>query len=629
MKTLVEILAAKETVVADLLKRPGVTGVDVGYKYVGGKRTDEIAIRVHVAHKRDNVPEAQRVPAEIDGVQTDVIQRTFVLHAASMAVTDIQIMADTGSYNPVKGGISIGPCRAIGGSVFAGTLGAVVKDNVTGNPMLLSNFHVMCVDNGSNAGDQMAQPSRVDTGSCPASNVGKLHRSALSAAVDGAISTLEGRGYRCEIVDIGVVAGSKTATLGMKVRKRGRTTGLTYGLVDSISLSVNVDYGDGLGVHTLNNQIGIAPDATKNPKFGDHGDSGSVAVDNKRRIVGLYFAGSDDGYGIANPISSVLSELNISLCVGKRKPEHKEIKIEKFETKDGIVDKPVFKEHKNEPKELKVEKIEVKDTTFDKHPKLEKLEIEGPQKRFFENDPKGPVEGDPFDPGRPPVFGPNAPFAADAGNKFTDAAKLTDVKKIEVKEGFKEKNEIKESIKDKIEHKEFGKDKLEFKEQKDHKPEFKEHKDQKPEFKEHKHEAKEHKEHKDQKDHKPEFKEHKPEVKEHKDNKEHKDQKDHKPEFKEHKPEIKELKNEKLETGEGGNKLPDIDPKGPAEGFDPRQPFTPPGGGLIGGQDIEQRLAALEALIGQVAPFIAGSLRPDLSGGALLYEDDADEPDED
>lgn len=35
-----------------LLKLPGVTGVDVGYKYVKGKRTDEIAIRVMVEKRK-------------------------------------------------------------------------------------------------------------------------------------------------------------------------------------------------------------------------------------------------------------------------------------------------------------------------------------------------------------------------------------------------------------------------------------------------------------------------------------------------------------------------------------------------------------------------------------------------
>ncbi len=56
-----------------------MTGVDVGPKYVNGRRTDELAIRVYVEKKSD-VAAADAIPEEIEGVPTDVIERTFVLH---------------------------------------------------------------------------------------------------------------------------------------------------------------------------------------------------------------------------------------------------------------------------------------------------------------------------------------------------------------------------------------------------------------------------------------------------------------------------------------------------------------------------------------------------------------------
>lgn len=253
-------------------------------------------------------------------------------------------MADTNQYNPLKGGASIGPCRAVGGFVFAGTLGAIVTDNATGAHMLLSNFHVMCVDNGWHVGDEMCQPSRVDGGSCPADDVGALQRAVLSASVDGAVSSISGRPVACEILDIGAVTGTASAVLNAPVRKRGRTTGLTYGFVDSVSLSVNVDYGDGIGSRTLTNQIGLRPDTIHNPTFGDHGDSGSVVVNDSVQVVGLYFAGSDDGFGVANPIAAVLAALNISLCVPKPplRDTLKELR------KDPISD-PTIKEIRKEP----------------------------------------------------------------------------------------------------------------------------------------------------------------------------------------------------------------------------------------------------------------------------------------
>jgi hypothetical protein len=387
---------AKESAEDDLLRRPGVTGVGIGYKYVGGVRTSQTAIQVFVNQKRD-VSGDQTIPREINGVPTDVIQRTFELHPARKNVLELEPMADTGTYNPVKGGISIGPCRAIGGFVFAGTLGVPVRDRATGNPLLLSNFHVMCVDNTFAVGDQMTQPSRVDTGSCPGGVVGTLLRSALTASVDGAVCTLSGRGSACEIVDIGAVTGTAVATLGMAVRKRGRTTGLTFGTVDSISLSVIVDYEDGIGNRTLTNQIGIQPDTAHNPKFGDHGDSGSVVVDGGVRVVGLYFAGSADGYGVANQFAAVLDALSINICVSKSlakdlkdgKIEFKELKREKLEIKEKRE-----KIEKREIKELKREKIEIK----------EKLEILEGGPKIPDHDPKGPVEG-PQIPGGPGIPG--------------------------------------------------------------------------------------------------------------------------------------------------------------------------------------------------------------------------------
>jgi hypothetical protein len=79
MTDLDEIRRIKTEVEGELLKLPGVTGVDVGYKYVGGKKTNTLAIRVYVEEKKD-VSAEEAVPRQIRGIPTDVIQRRFVLH---------------------------------------------------------------------------------------------------------------------------------------------------------------------------------------------------------------------------------------------------------------------------------------------------------------------------------------------------------------------------------------------------------------------------------------------------------------------------------------------------------------------------------------------------------------------
>src|SRR6266849_1873090 len=137
MKIPVRIRRVKESAERALLKRPGVTGVGIGYKYVGGKRTDQLAIRISVREKKD-VPDSERIPADIEGIPTDVLQQEFTFHAFA---------------NPLEGGNSVGPTRplpkppgkGVGISFSSGTAAILVIDNATGNKMVLSCSHVLCV----------------------------------------------------------------------------------------------------------------------------------------------------------------------------------------------------------------------------------------------------------------------------------------------------------------------------------------------------------------------------------------------------------------------------------------------------------------------------------------------------
>lgn len=75
-KTRDKIRRIKKAVEADLLARPGVTGVDINYKKVGGKTTGALAIVIYVKKKYD-APDTERIPSAIDGVPTDVVELTF------------------------------------------------------------------------------------------------------------------------------------------------------------------------------------------------------------------------------------------------------------------------------------------------------------------------------------------------------------------------------------------------------------------------------------------------------------------------------------------------------------------------------------------------------------------------
>ncbi len=311
---------AKTAVEKNLLNRPGVTGVDIGFKEVGGRPTNTMAIRVLVEKKRDVSP-ADSIPQAIEGFPTDVIERRFVLHPLAVDALDLVLEADMKEYPVLKGGMSIGPCRLVDRMTWGGTLGALVTDNATGKPMILSNFHVLCIDKSWSVGDAIVQPSRIDGGKCPGSEVAILKRGIFGDQVDCAVAELSARQADWEILDIGKIAGTNKATLGESVRKRGRTTGLTYGIVDTDELSVNLDFGHGIGQIQLTNQIGIKPDSTRNAKLGDNGDSGSLILNDANEVVGLYFAGDPkDPYGLANPIAAVLAALDVSMSTQPNQP---------------------------------------------------------------------------------------------------------------------------------------------------------------------------------------------------------------------------------------------------------------------------------------------------------------------
>ncbi|PFV80069.1 hypothetical protein COL05_15810 [Bacillus sp. AFS059628] len=322
VKELIDIKRANENV---LLSKPNVIGVDVGFKYVEGKRTDEITIRTFVK-KKENVNPEDEVPRTIDGVKTDVIEeKEVVLQVLEVPVDTPVLEVETGRFEPLIGGTSVGPCRTFtneeGNQVtYVGTLGAIVQkeDNKF---YALSNFHVMCVDSSFARGDEMTQPGRPDGGRCSNDLIGKLDNACLSnkfncqnQQVDAAISTIENRSVSSEILNIGKVKGKASPALGTAVRKHGRTTKLTFGTVTGLDRTVSIPYGHSIGVVTLTNQITIAPDTTRNPRFSDRGDSGSVIVDEQNRVIGLLFGGTIDGSRtFANHFSDVEEALGIAL----------------------------------------------------------------------------------------------------------------------------------------------------------------------------------------------------------------------------------------------------------------------------------------------------------------------------
>ena len=317
MRNVQKIMACKQKAEQEIFQFKGVTGVDVGHKYTKGKITDEISIRVHVAKKSDDVPIKDRIPDEIDGVKTDVLESNFelLIGIKELDAVAAMIQDDSRHYDVLQGGIEISPSRPIsqreeGGHIIVsfgnGTLGAIAIDNFSNEPVMLSNYHVMTVNGAWYDGDTINQPA----GGNLDNTVGTVIRAVRDELVDCAIAQIDSqaRPYKNAIKDIGQVRGTGNASLDMAVRKRGRTSLLTHGFIDGLNgtFYVNTDVGPLL----FEDQISIRPNKQRNDVFSGPGDSGSAIVDSNNRIVALLFAGTPE-FTLANPIQSVMNALDI------------------------------------------------------------------------------------------------------------------------------------------------------------------------------------------------------------------------------------------------------------------------------------------------------------------------------
>jgi hypothetical protein len=120
------------------------------------------------------------------------------------------------------------------------------------------------------------------------------------------------------ILEIGTISSSTVAaSLNQKVKKSGRTTGLTRSYVTGLNASVRVTYdnecaGKRAFTKTFKRQIIVA---NSNSAFLAGGDSGSLMVKDEATnpgAVGLLFAGSST-LAVANPIDEVLTFIGTKL----------------------------------------------------------------------------------------------------------------------------------------------------------------------------------------------------------------------------------------------------------------------------------------------------------------------------
>ncbi|MGI0148631.1 MAG: hypothetical protein ACREDF_03755, partial [Thermoplasmata archaeon] len=296
-----DVRAAKAAHEAAIFGRANVVGVAVGNKSIRGRETDERCIVVYVEHKRPETEMRPRdiVPKAIDGVRTDVVE-TGRFHALEL----VQSLDGerTHRIRPAPGGVSLGHYR-----ITAGTFGVLTRRN--GRPVILSNNHVLANANDAKLGDPILQPGPADGGRLQDAiarladfvpiqfnersigPVGRLLERALAPLlrllglgvkrlpsgkanlVDAAIAVpIDSDLVAEDLLGIGRVSGNGDAHIGLRVRKSGRTTGVTEGRVTGLDAVVEVDYGG---------RTAIFREQIVTDLLAKGGDSGSLVVDDR------------------------------------------------------------------------------------------------------------------------------------------------------------------------------------------------------------------------------------------------------------------------------------------------------------------------------------------------------------
>jgi len=318
----------------NLLQKKNVVAVGIGYKKKGGITTDVPVIVCSVTNKVpvDKLHKNDIVPVQINGVTTDV---------QISGELSIEFKNPKRKHRPIFGGISVGHYN-----VTAGTIGRIVENIVDGRDYILSNNHVIANSNNASIGDPVLQPGVADGGT-QSSIVATLYKfvpikfstiddvcktaswftkvinfilkllgrrtrlqpmnapeetinyvdCALAKVIDGKEALKEINGIKGEVKTL-----PKNPQLGMTIKKSGRTTGVTDGVVTQIDVTASVSFGGG--------KIAIFADQFATEDMSAPGDSGSLAVTSDNRPVGLLFAGGS-GMTIYNRYDNVKNALEM------------------------------------------------------------------------------------------------------------------------------------------------------------------------------------------------------------------------------------------------------------------------------------------------------------------------------
>ena len=199
-----------------------------------------------------------------------------------------------------------------------GTLGCIAYTLHTGEPVLLSTWHVLF---GRDAHEASAVWLESDNGHALSGigktlygKIGTVQFSGQDYYLDCAIASLTETptvlASQTQSTSPTLITQHDAAQVGDAVTKAGAATGVTHGTIADVDYSESViPRGQG---QPAPGQLLLKP-LDQNKVFSAEGDSGAVVVDAANRAIGLLWGTNVRGEGVACPIAPVLYAMNITL----------------------------------------------------------------------------------------------------------------------------------------------------------------------------------------------------------------------------------------------------------------------------------------------------------------------------
>lgn len=208
----------------------------------------------------------------------------------------------TSAYAKPPGGVSIAPVT----TGYSGTLGCYAVSG--GRNYLITNRHVLDASMNNTTGGPGVQQQSAQDGNTTGASVatatyyGALATGGTSSATNADVAAAlmsSGNLDPRMLTGVNTFAALTTPNTiplsGETVRKSGRTTGLTSGVVGTVTYQLTLTYLNG-ATYVFDDCITIA---NPNGAFQQGGDSGALLVNGANQPLGLMFAASSGSTGVA------------------------------------------------------------------------------------------------------------------------------------------------------------------------------------------------------------------------------------------------------------------------------------------------------------------------------------------